>query len=58
MECTNAIKFHRKSGVAQRRDLQFNGPFLEMFSTEWEILFRFSPETTAARRTERLCHAA
>ena len=32
MNCTNAIKFHRKSGVAQWRDLQFYGPFVEMFS--------------------------
>ena len=31
MKCTNAIKFHRKSGGAQWRDLQFYGPFLEMF---------------------------
>ena len=31
MKCTNAIKFHRKSGGAQPRDLQFPGPFLEMF---------------------------
>jgi hypothetical protein len=34
MKCTNAIKFHRKSGGAKSRDLQFNGPVLEMFSTE------------------------
>jgi hypothetical protein len=33
MKCTNATKFHRKSGVAQWRDLLFYGPFLEMFST-------------------------
>jgi hypothetical protein len=31
MKCTNATKFHRKSGVAQWRDLQFCGPLLEMF---------------------------
>jgi hypothetical protein len=31
MKCTNANKFHRKSGGAQWRDLQFNGPALEMF---------------------------
>ena len=33
MKCTNATKFHRKSGVAQWRDLRFRGPFLGMFST-------------------------
>jgi hypothetical protein len=32
MKYNNAIKFHRKSGVAQWRDLQFNAPLLEMFS--------------------------
>jgi hypothetical protein len=31
MKRTNATKFHRKSGGAERRDLQFNGPILEMF---------------------------
>jgi hypothetical protein len=31
MQCTNAAKFHRKSGGAQWRDLQFRGPLLEMF---------------------------
>jgi hypothetical protein len=31
MKCVNATKFHRKSVVAQWRDLQFSGPFLEMF---------------------------
>ena len=31
MKCTNATKFHRKSGVAKWRDLQFRGPLLEMF---------------------------
>jgi hypothetical protein len=31
MKCTNATKVNRKSGVAQWRDLQFRGPFLEMF---------------------------
>jgi hypothetical protein len=31
MKCTNATKFHRKSGVAKWRDLQFYGPVLEMF---------------------------
>jgi hypothetical protein len=30
-KCTNATKFHRKSGVAQWRDLQFSGRVLEMF---------------------------
>jgi hypothetical protein len=30
MFCANAIKFHRKSGGAQPRDLRFNGPLLEM----------------------------
>src|SRR5580698_6153482 len=30
MKCINATKFHRKSGVAQWRDLQFNGPVMEM----------------------------
>jgi hypothetical protein len=32
MKCTNATKFHRKSGGAEWRDLQFKGPILEMFS--------------------------
>ena len=27
----NATKFHRKSGIAQWRDLQFNEPLVEMF---------------------------
>jgi hypothetical protein len=31
MGCANATRFHRKSGGAQPRDLQFNGPILEMF---------------------------
>jgi hypothetical protein len=31
MKCDNATKFHRKSGVAKWRDLQFNGPPMEMF---------------------------
>jgi hypothetical protein len=31
MKCTNASKFHRKSGVAKWRDLQFGGRFVEMF---------------------------
>jgi hypothetical protein len=31
MKCINAIKFHRKSGVAEWRDLQFSGLVLEMF---------------------------
>jgi hypothetical protein len=31
MKCTNATNFHRKSGVAQWRDLQFYGPLMEMF---------------------------
>jgi hypothetical protein len=34
MKCTDATKFHRKSGVAKWRDLQFSGPPVEMFSTE------------------------
>jgi hypothetical protein len=34
MKCTNSTNFHRKSGVAKWRDLQFYGPLLEMFSTE------------------------
>jgi hypothetical protein len=32
MKCTNATKFNRKSGGAEWRDLQFNGPVLQMFS--------------------------
>jgi hypothetical protein len=31
MRSANAIKIHRKSGEAERRDLRFRGPFLEMF---------------------------
>ncbi len=31
MKYTNATKVNRKSGVAKWRDLQFYGPFLEMF---------------------------
>ena len=31
MKCTNVTKVNRKSGVAERRDLRFYGPFLEMF---------------------------
>ena len=32
MKCINTTKFHRKSGGAEWSDLQFYGPFLEMFS--------------------------
>jgi hypothetical protein len=31
MNCNNATKSNRKSGVAQWRDLQFRGPLVEMF---------------------------
>jgi hypothetical protein len=31
MRCINATKFHRKSGGAKWRDLQFREPLLEMF---------------------------
>jgi hypothetical protein len=31
MKFANAIKVHRKSGEAERRDLRFRRPFLEMF---------------------------
>jgi hypothetical protein len=31
MMSANAINVHRKSGEAERRDLRFPGPFLEMF---------------------------
>ena len=31
MRSANAIKVHRKSGVAERRDLRFRGPFVGMF---------------------------
>ncbi len=31
MKSANAIKVHRKFGEAEPRDLQFRGPFLEMF---------------------------
>jgi hypothetical protein len=31
MRSANAIKVHRKSGEAERRDLRFRGPFVEMF---------------------------
>ena len=27
----NATNYYRKSGVAERRDLRFHGPFVEMF---------------------------
>jgi hypothetical protein len=30
MRRINATKFHRKSGGAERRDLQFSGPLVEM----------------------------
>jgi hypothetical protein len=30
MKCTNATNLHRKSGGAERRDLLFRGPLLEM----------------------------
>jgi len=33
MDCNNATKSNRKSGVAEWRDLQFRGPLLEMFFT-------------------------
>jgi hypothetical protein len=32
MKCISATKFHRKSGGAKWRDLQFCGPLMEMFS--------------------------
>jgi hypothetical protein len=31
MRSANAIKVHRKSGEAERRDLRFRGLFVEMF---------------------------
>jgi hypothetical protein len=31
MRSANAIKVHRKSGEAERRDLRFRGSFVEMF---------------------------
>src|ERR1700722_11721933 len=31
MRCTNATKFHRKSGGAEPRDLRVKGPLLETF---------------------------
>ena len=31
MRSANAIKVHRKSGEAERRDLRFRGPLVEMF---------------------------
>jgi hypothetical protein len=31
MRSANAIKVHRKSGEAERRDLRFREPFVEMF---------------------------
>ena len=31
MRSANALKVHRKSGEAERRDLRFRRPFLEMF---------------------------
>jgi hypothetical protein len=31
MKFTSAIKFHKKSGGAQRMDLQFRRPIMEMF---------------------------
>ena len=31
MKSANANKFHGKSGGAERRDLRFRGPFVEMF---------------------------
>ena len=31
MRSANAIKVHRKSGGAERRDLRFREPFVEMF---------------------------
>jgi hypothetical protein len=44
MRSANAIKVHRKSGEAERRDLRFRGPFLEMFFdrnvAEWRALPR------------------
>jgi hypothetical protein len=42
----NATKFNRKSGGAQPRDLQFSGPFLEMFfdRADWrDLRFLSSP---------------
>ena len=46
MKCTNAIKFHRKSGGAQWRDLQFCGPLVEMFfyRSEVGLLWLVSPD--------------
>jgi hypothetical protein len=34
MKFAEATNLHRKSGIAQWRDLLFRGPFLEIFSTE------------------------
>jgi len=40
MSFVNAVNINRKSGGAKPRDLQFRGPFLEMFfvTTVWHPL--------------------
>jgi hypothetical protein len=39
MKCDNATKFHRKSGVAEWRDLRF---FLGSHANTWNVSFYFS----------------
>jgi hypothetical protein len=49
MKCDNATKFHRKSEVAQWRDLQFRGPLLEMFFAEQRVEDSEGPQGPACK---------
>src|ERR1700723_2306228 len=53
MKCENDTRFHRKSGVAQWRDLQFRGPVLEMFLTRTSPKLIFPTPDEAFRRAVR-----
>jgi hypothetical protein len=49
MMFANATHFDRKSGVAERRDLRFRGPFVEMFfyRTWQSVVERFAVSVQA-----------
>src|ERR1700679_91921 len=52
MKYTSATNFHRKSGVAKWRDLQFSGPLLEVFFDR-SVALRQTGKHVPAPTTER-----
>jgi hypothetical protein len=50
MRSVNATRFHRKSGGAKPRDLQFHGPFLEMFFARYLEQSYFACSVTAFQK--------